>query len=82
MTRVPKPAADGQARDALLAIARQHGDFAGRLAAILASVAAELGSSAALVAGRPGSWEADLVLRLVRGTAGYDDEDLGRYRER
>ena len=81
MTRLPKPAADGAARLALLAIAREeNGDFPGRLAAILAGVAAELGSSAALVAGRPGSWEAGLVLRLVRGTARWDDEHLGRYR--
>ena len=31
-------------------------------------------------AARPGSWEADLVERLVRGTVGWDDESLMTYR--
>jgi hypothetical protein len=71
------PTPDQVAVGALAALADDGdaGDFAGRLAAALASVATGLGSSAALVAGRPGSWEADLVLRLVRGTAGSADED-------
>jgi hypothetical protein len=47
---------------------------------VLAAVAAALGSSDALTQGRPGSWEADLVDRLVKGTVGYGDEDLARYR--
>jgi hypothetical protein len=54
-------------------------DFAGCLAAVLATVAAGLGSSAALVQG-PGSWEAPDVLHLVRGTVGHDDEQLDSYR--
>jgi hypothetical protein len=54
---------------------REH-DFAGWLAAVLAQVAANLGGSAELTAGRPGSWEADLVDRLVKGTVGPDDEGL------
>jgi hypothetical protein len=54
-------------------------DFAGWLAAVLATVAAGLGSSAALVQG-PGSWEAADVLHLVRGMVGHDDEQLDSYR--
>lgn len=59
--------------------ARTEHDFGGWLAAVLATAAARLGSSDALVAGRPGSWEADLVRRLVKGTVGWDDEYLSDY---
>lgn len=45
-------------------------DFADLTAQVLTSVAANLGSVETLLAGRPGSWEADLVRRLVDGTAG------------
>jgi hypothetical protein len=51
-------------------------DFAGWLADVVARVAAVKGSSAALTADRPGSWEASLVDQLVKGTVGYDDEYL------
>ena len=40
------------------------------------TVAGQVGSSVALTAGRPGSWEADLVQQLVKGTVGHDDEYL------
>ena len=53
--------------------ARTEHDFAGWLAAVLADVAGNLGSSDALTAGRPGSWEASFVDQLVKGTVGYDD---------
>ncbi len=36
---------------------REEHDFGGWLAQVLATAAAELGSSTALIAGRPGSWE-------------------------
>lgn len=62
------------------AVEREH-DFAGWLAGVLATVAARKGSSDALTAGRPGSWEASLVQQLVKGTVGYDDEALDAYRE-
>ena len=61
------------------AVPEEH-DFGGWLAEVLATAAAELGSTAALVASRPGSREADLVLQLVRGTVGWDDEHLSGYR--
>jgi fructose-1-phosphate kinase PfkB-like protein len=68
-----------RARHAVLHAAQTERDFAGWLAAVLAEVAAHLGSSNALTAGRPGSWEADLVQRLVKGTVGWGDEFLGGY---
>jgi hypothetical protein len=73
------PADPAYTRSAVNAIARavdQEHDFAGWLADVLARVAARKGSSDALTAGRPGSWEASLVDQLVKGTAGYDDEYL------
>ena len=60
------------------AVAAEH-DFPGWLAGVLARVAAAKGSSYALIAGRPGSWEASLVNQLVCGTVGWDDEDLPQY---
>ena len=66
-------------RQAVTAIARAvdtERDFAGWLAAVLAEVAAIKGSSEALTAGRPGSWEASLVDQLVKGAVGWDDEYL------
>ncbi len=66
--------------EALSAAHAGEHDFAGWLAAVLASVAARLGSVAALTAGRPGSWEAGLVDQLVAGTVGYEGEDLDAYR--
>ena len=69
------------ARAAILAAAREQHDFGGWIAGVLASVAADVGSTAALTAGRPGSWEADLVQQLVKGTVGWDDEHLADYGE-
>jgi hypothetical protein len=80
----------GQAIAALTALARQTRvrgagtdaetsepvDFADLAAHMLTSVAANLGSTGTLLAGRPGSWEADLVRKLVDGTAGEDGELL------
>jgi hypothetical protein len=66
-------------RDAVLAVlqgARTEPDFGGWLAQVLAQVAGQLGSSDALTAGRPGSWEAADVDHLVKGTIGHDDEYL------
>jgi len=57
------------------AVGAEH-DFAGWLASVLAQVAAREGSSGALTAGRPGSWEAALVRELLAGTVGCDDEYL------
>ena len=68
-----------RARRAVLSAVQTEPDFGGWLAAVLAMVAARLGSSDALTAGRPGCWEADLVQRLVKGTVGWGDEFLGDY---
>jgi hypothetical protein len=66
--------------EALTAAARDQEDFSGWLALVLATVAANLGSAAALTAGRVGSWEAAHVRDLLTGTVGYDDEFLVQYR--
>jgi hypothetical protein len=66
---------------AILAAVRDQHDFGGWLAAVLSSVAADLGSSGALTARRPGSWEAAHVRGLVNGTIGWDDEYLVSYRQ-
>ena len=69
-----------RAAAAIVEAARGEHDFGGWLGEVLATAASELGSTAALTAGRPGSWEADLVQRLVRGTVGWEDEYLRDYR--
>jgi hypothetical protein len=84
MTKLPDAASGAyttKARTAILAAVREQPDFGGWLAGVLASVAADLGSTSALTAGRPGSWEADLVQQLVKGTVGWDDDYLADYRE-
>ena len=65
-----------RATTAMIEAVREEHDFSGWLAQILATAAAELGSSATLTAGRPGSWEANLVQQLVRGTVGWDEDYL------
>jgi len=68
-----------RAAEAVLEAARNEHDFAGWLAGVLARTASGLGSSDALTARRPGSWEADLVQQLVKGTCGWNDEALASY---
>jgi hypothetical protein len=68
------------ATDAIVSAVGTEHDFGGWLGQVLGHAAAELGSIHALTAGRPGSWEADLVHRLVGGTVGYDGEFLDDYR--
>jgi hypothetical protein len=69
------------ARLAILAAVRDQHDFGGWLAGVLSSVAADLGTSDALTAGRPGSWEAAHVRGLVNGTVGWGDEFLADYKD-
>jgi hypothetical protein len=65
--------------DAITQAASAEHDFADWLADVLANATAQLGSSNALTARRPGSWEASLAGQLVKGTIGYDDELLPGY---
>ncbi|MGI8559041.1 MAG: hypothetical protein ACR2ND_12170 [Solirubrobacteraceae bacterium] len=84
MTGIPDASNGDYERDAhraILQAVREQQDFGGWLAGVLARVSADLGSTFALTAGRPGSWEADLVQQLVKGTVGYDDDYLADYRE-
>ena len=55
-------------------------DFAGIACHVLTAVAANIGSVDELLAGRSGSWEADLIRQVVEGTAGTDDRDLLAWR--
>ena len=75
----PEPSYTDHATTAILAAVREEHDFGGWLAQILATAAAQLGCTAALTAGRPGSWEADLIRQLVCGTVGWDDDYLADY---
>ncbi|MGH3365668.1 MAG: hypothetical protein ACRDOY_00505 [Nocardioidaceae bacterium] len=69
-----------QAVDAVLAAAHGEHDLAEWIVLVLSAAAAELGSTFALVAGRPGSWEAEGVLHLVQGMTGPCDEHLAEHR--
>ena len=84
MTEIPD-ASNGdytkEAHAAILAAVREQHDFGGWLAGVLATVAADLGSTEALTAGRPGSWEAEHVRGLVNGTVGWGDEFLADYKD-
>jgi hypothetical protein len=71
-----------RAHEAVLVAARADHDFGGWPAGVLASVAGDLGSSWALMAGWPGSREADLVKQLVKRTVRWDDDVLAEYKER
>ncbi len=73
------PAYTRQAVKAVTAAARAERDLGGWVSLVLCRAAAQLGSLDALTAGRPGSWEAELVDRLARGLA-FDDEGLAAYR--
>jgi hypothetical protein len=68
--------------DLITEAARAEHDFGGWLGDVLARAAARVGSSEALLASRPGSWEAGLVRQLLAGTVGEADEILGDYRDR
>jgi hypothetical protein len=71
-----------QAVDAIVQAVEREADFAGWLGRVLGHAAAECGSTAALTAGRPGSWEAEKVRELVCGTVGWDDDFLSDYRRK
>jgi len=82
MSTIPTPPTgteDTAMVDTLVKAARSGMDFPGYLAAILARAAARLGSTEALLAGRPGSWEASHLRALLTGTVGEGDEYLYTY---
>lgn len=55
-------------------------DFAEMACHVLTAVAANVGGVERLLSGRPGSWEADCVRRVVQSTVGDSAEDLLRWR--
>jgi hypothetical protein len=62
-----------QAATAILEAAQAEHDFAGWLAGVVCAVTACLDEGASLTDGRPGSWESELIDRLIAGTAGPGD---------
>jgi hypothetical protein len=70
---------DWQILAALRTAHSEHEDVAEFAARGLARLAAELGSAEAVLANRPGSWEAGHVARLLRATVGDDDSGLPVY---
>jgi hypothetical protein len=60
---------DGRAR-------HEQADFAEFVAYALAGAAANIGGIEPILAGRPGSWEADHLRDLLCATAGYDEQFL------
>src|SRR5215472_6076705 len=60
---------DGRAR-------HEQADFAEFVAHALAAAAANIGGIEPILAGRPGSWEADHLRDLLCATAGYDEQFL------
>jgi hypothetical protein len=61
-------------------VGQRPGDGAEFISHLLATVAANLGSTEAVTAGRPGSWETAGVEGLLHSTVGYNDEYLLTYR--
>src|SRR3954451_25298629 len=59
---------------------QRRGDGAAVITHLLATVTANLGSTEAMTAGRPGSWEAAGVEGMLRSTVGYNDEYLLTHR--
>ena len=55
-------------------------DFAEIACHVLTAVAANVGGVEELLAGRPGSWEADYVRQIVHSTAGDRPDDLALWR--
>jgi hypothetical protein len=81
MTNVPtNPGPDGMLLSALAAAHAEGRDVGEFVAAGLATLAARLGSSAAVTENRPGSWEAAAIASLLASTVGPDDQDLPAYR--
>lgn len=59
---------------------REPADWAEFVAQALAGAAANIGGIEATLAGRPGSWEADIVRNLLTSIVGYDEESLVAHR--
>lgn len=59
---------------------REPADWAEFVTLALAGAAANIGGIEAVLAGRPGSWEADGVRQLLASTVGYDQQYLLEHR--
>ncbi len=59
---------------------REPADWAEFVTLALAGAAANVGGIEAILAGRPGSWEADYVRQMLGSTVGHDEHDLLEHR--
>lgn len=67
-----------KAIEAVQQAAASETDFGGWLASVLATAGANLeDGTVALVSGRPGSWEAQHVMRLAEGGTDLSEDSLG-----
>ena len=60
--------------------ANRNCDWAEFVTLALAGAAANIGSIETVLAGRPGSWEADAVRNLLTATVGHDEQQLLQHR--
>jgi hypothetical protein len=75
--RLTRPAGGA---DGVAGSRREPVDWAEFVASAVAGAAANVGGIEAVLAGRPGSWEADFVRRLLVGTVGEDEQYLLEHR--
>ncbi|MFK4298582.1 hypothetical protein ABH924_003753 [Arthrobacter sp. GAS37] len=75
-----EPSRLDQAIEVMTALFRETHDYSEAVTIVLASVAANAGSSYALISGRPGSWESDVLSQLLGSTVSPDDDALMQYR--
>lgn len=87
MTQEPESAAPteeasriDQAIKVMTELFRETDDYSEAVTIVMASVAANAGSSYALISGRPGSWESSVLSQMLGSTVSPDDAVLLQYR--
>ena len=75
-----EPSRRDQAIKLMTELFRETDDYSEAVTIVLASVAANAGSSYALISGRPGSWESGVLSQMLGSTVGPDDAVLMQYR--
>lgn len=75
-----QPPCLNQAIEIMTRLFRETDDYSEAVTIVLASVAANAGSSYALISGRPGSWESSVLSQMLGSTVSPDDAVLMQYR--
>lgn len=75
-----EPSRLDQAIKVMTELFRETDDYSEAVTIVLASVAANAGSSYALISGRPGSWESGVLSQMLGSTVSPDDAALMQYR--